>query len=222
MLILYHHWLSPFARKVRLVLHEKKFEVEERLYFDWERDVSFLSLNPTGKVPVITDGKGLTVSDDTAICEYLEELCPTPTLMPGTPAQRAEVRRLVAWFDQKFYQEVTDLLVNEKLLKRVQGVGAPDSRAVRAGRSNIHLHLEYISWLTDRRKWLAGGQMSLADFTAAAHLSLVDYCDDVPWEAHPVAKEWYARMKSRPCFRPLLSEQIPGIPAPRQYADLDF
>jgi glutathione S-transferase len=222
MRILYHHWLSPSARRVRLSVHEKRLNVHEQIQEDWLRDEEFLSLNPAGTVPVLIEQDGSVISDGNTICEYLEEVEPSVPLLPKDPFERAEIRRLVAWFDLKFYAEVSFPLISEKLLKRLIGGSAPDSRAVRAGRSNIHMHLNYIAWLTDRRKWLAGNSLSMADFAAAAHLSLVDYTEDVPWDQHPLAKEWYARVKSRPSFRPLLQDQIPGIPAPRHYADLDF
>jgi len=222
MRILYHHWLSPVARRVRLALHEKRLIVHEQIQEDWVRDENFLALNPAGTVPVLVDEDGQVVSDGNAICEYLEDVNSTPSLIPGNPGQRAEVRRLVAWFDLKFNAEVTYPLVSEKLMKRMIGGSAPDSRSIRAGRANVNIHLDYIAWLTDRRKWLAGNQLTLADFAAAAHISLIDYMGDVPWDQHPLAKEWYVRLKSRPCFRTLLQDQVPGVLPPRHYADLDF
>jgi glutathione S-transferase len=222
MRILYHHWLSPTSRRVRLTVHEKRLTVHEKIQEDWIRDEEFLALNPAGSVPVLIEQDGSVISDGSTICEYLEEVEPDIPLFPGDVFQRAEIRRLISWFDGKFYAEVSYPLISEKLLKRLVGGSAPDSRAVRAGRSNIHMHLNYIAWLTDRRKWLGGNVLSMADFAAASHLSLVDYTEDVPWDQHPLAKEWYARVKSRPSFRPLLMDQIPGIPAPRHYGDLDF
>lgn len=222
MRILYHHWLSPTARRVRLAAREKQLTFHEKIYEDWIRDENFLALNPAGTVPVLVEEDGAILADGNAICEYLEEVEPDIPLLSGTPLQRAEIRRLIAWFDIKFYAEVTYPLVSEKLQKRLMGGSAPDSRLVRAGRANVHTHLDYIAWLTDRRKWLAGDNLTLADFAAAAHLSLIDYTGDIPWDHHELAKEWYARVKSRPCFRPLLQDQIPGIPAPKHYADLDF
>jgi glutathione S-transferase len=82
--------------------------------------------------------------------------------------------------------------------------------------------LDYIGYLTEQRRWIAGDELTLADITAAAHLSCVDYLGDVPWSDHPNAKDWYARIKSRPSFRPLLGDHIPGAPPPPHYADLDF
>lgn len=219
---LYHLWLSPYSRKVRTVLREKKLDFEMKVERVWERRPEFLAMNPAGQVPVLVDEDGLVVVDSVAICEYLEELHPEPILYGRSAGERAEVRRLGAWFDLKFGREVTRNLVGEKIMKRFLGLGEPSSGAIRAGLQNIHYHLEYIGYLADRRNWLAGDDFSLADIAAGAQLSCVDYIGDVPWDQHPRAREWYARLKSRPSFRPLLADHIPGVPPPAHYADLDF
>lgn len=218
---LYHFPLSPFCRKVRLSLAEKRIEVklEEERY--WDQDAEFLRRNPAGKVPVLRlEGKLLTES--AAICEYLEELYPEPSLMPRDPEARYEVRRLVSWFDDKFHNEVTSKLLYERVNKKVMGRGFPDSGNVKAGAKAIKYHLDYMAWLLDHRRWLAGDSMSLADFAAAAHLSALDYISDVDWNRSEVVKDWYAKIKSRPAFRSILADQIPGFPPPQHYADLDF
>jgi glutathione S-transferase len=219
---LYHLWLSPFSRKVRLVLAEKDLDFHMEVEQTWERRREFLALNPTGEVPVLVEPDNTVLADSMAICEYLEEQTPEPNLIGKRPYDRAEVRRLVAWFDQKFNLEVTDKLVKEKVMKRFLGLGEPDSREIRAAQANIHTHLDYITFLTDRRFWLAGEQMTLADIAAAAHISAVDYLGDVPWEDYKSAKNWYARIKSRPSFKGILADSIPGLPAPKHYADPDF
>lgn len=218
---LYHVPLSPFCRKVRLSLAEKKIEVElvEERY--WEADPDFLRRNPAGKVPVIRlDGK--MMSESAAICEYLEETRPTPSLMPSDADGRYEVRRIVSWFDDKFHSEVTSKLLYERVNKKVTGQGYPDSKNVKAGAKAIKYHLDYMTWLLDHRRWLAGDQMSLADFAAAAHLSSLDYISDVDWNRSAVVKDWYAKIKSRPAFRSILADQISGFRPPAHYADLDF
>jgi glutathione S-transferase len=219
---LYHLWLSPFSRKVRVALKEKGLDVELKVEKVWERRPEFLSMNAAGTVPVLVEDDGCTIADSGAICEYLEEVYPERKLMGETPAERAEVRRLLAWFDQKFAREVSDNLYREKIMKRFLRIGEPNSSAIRAGHQNIHYHLDYVAWLTERRRYLAGDRFSLADIAAAAHLSALDYLGDVPWEQHVGAKDWYARIKSRPSFRPLLADHIPGAPPPKHYADLDF
>ena len=218
---LYHVQLSPFCRKVRLSLAEKKVEVElvEERY--WEPSQDFMRRNPAGKVPILKiDGKILTES--APICEYLEDLHPAPALMPKGSAERYEVRRLVNWFDDKFHNEVTSKLLYERVNKKVMGQGYPDSKNVKAGAKAIKYHLDYMAWLLDQRRWLAGDNMTLADFAAAAHLSALDYISDVDWNRSEVVKDWYAKIKSRPAFRSILADQVPGFPPPAHYADLDF
>ena len=132
------------------------------------------------------------------------------------------MRRLVAWFDLKFGLEVTQNLVYERHLKRAMGRGNPDAANIRAGYAALKPHLEHIGWLAETRTWLAGPTISLADFAAAAHLSVLDYANDVDWKYNGAAKDWYARLKSRPAFRPLLSERVSGLTPPSHYDDLDF
>ena len=226
MRLLYHLWLCPFSRKVRIVLGEKKLDFESIIEKVWERREDFLALNPAAEVPVYAedtdDGERLVFADSYAICEYLEEAHPDPALLGGDALERAEIRRLAAWFDLKFHREVTQNLVDEKITKRFLGEGAPSSVAIRAGHANIATHLAYIEYLMARNNWLAGRHFSLADAAAAAQLSCVDYVGDVPWEDFPEAKTWYARVKSRPSMRPLLADHIPGVQPPRHYANLDF
>lgn len=218
---LYHVPLSPFCRKVRLVLAEKKIEVDliEERY--WEQSAEFLRRNPAAKVPVLRTDK-ILLSESHAICEYLEETVPEPPLMPRRPEARAEVRRLVMWFDDKFHHEVTANLLYERVNKKLTGVGYPDSTNVKEGAKRIKFHLDYMGWLLDQRRWLAGDAMSLADFAAAAHLSSLDYIRDVDWNRSPQVKDWYAKIKSRPAFRSILADQVSGFPQPPHYADLDF
>ena len=218
---LYHFPLSPFCRKVRLSLGEKKIEVEliETRY--WEKSPEFMRRNPAGKVPILNiDGKTLTES--AAINEYLEERHPTPALMPTSADGRYEVRRLVSWFDDKFHNEVTSNLLYERVNKKISGQGYPDSGKIKSGAKAIKYHLDYMGWLLDLRRWLAGDAMTLADFAAAAHLSALDYISDVDWDRNANVREWYSKIKSRPAFRSILADQVPGFPPPPHYADLDF
>ncbi|MGE0254528.1 MAG: glutathione S-transferase family protein [Alphaproteobacteria bacterium] len=219
---LYHLVLCPFARKVRVALAEKGLEAVLRAEKVWERRPGFLALNPAGEVPVLVEDDETVVADSTAICEYLDERYEGAKLVPGDAKARAEVRRVALWFDLKFYREVTVNLVDEKVTKRMLGLGAPNSTAIRAGQTNLATHLAYIAWLFERRRWLGGDEFSLADIAAAAQLSCVDYLGDVPWDDCEPARDWYARVKSRPSFRALLADHIPGVPPPRHYADLDF
>ena len=222
MRILYHLPLSPFSRKIRLVLSEKRLPFELRVEKVWERRAEYLDLNPAGTVPTLIEDHGLVIPDSGVIGEYLEDAYPDTPLLGHTLADRIEVRRLVAWFDGKFALEVTRNLLGEKHMKRLAGRGNPDPAAMRTGYLALRYHMQYLGWLAETRKWLAGGALSLADFAAAAHLSSLDFIGDVDWTLSMPAKDWYARMKSRPSFRGLLADRVPGTTPPPHYADLDF
>ena len=230
MLTLFHHPLSPQSRYVRLILGEYGIPVrlvEERF---WDRREEFLLLNPAGEVPVLVAEGQPAVPGAGVIAEFVEEILPPSAapdrLLPAAAADRVEVRRLANWFNAKFEAEVSGPLVLERVFKRYmtreQGGGSPDTDALRAARHTIRSHLAYIGWLARSRDWLAGERMSLADLAAAAHLSAMDYLGEVPWSEDEAAKQWYARVKSRPSFRPLLAETLAGLPPAEHYADLDF
>ncbi len=219
---LYHLWLHPFSRKVRVALTEKQLEFDLRLEKIWERRTEFLSMNPAGDVPVFVEPDGTTLANSWVICEYLEEVYPDINLLGHDPVQKAETRRLIGWFDTKFNREVTDNLVGEKLMKRMLKLGEPHGPSIRAGHANIHYHLDYIGYLTEKRNWLAGEDFSLADITAASHISAIDYIGDVPWDEHQGARDWYSRVKSRPSFRALLADRVPGFVPSIHYENVDF
>lgn len=229
MLTLLQHAFCPHSRFIRLVLAEHRLEarlVDERV---WERREAFLELNPAGTTPVLVEEGHPPVPGAGVIAEYIDETrgaALPQRLLPDDPTARVEVRRLASWFNDKFFAEVSGPMVTERCYKRYmrieQGGGPPDTDAIRAARTNIRYHLAYIGWLVRTRNWLAGEDLSYADLAAAAHLSTVDYLGDVPWSEDEAAKIWYARVKSRPSFRPLLADALPGVPASATYANLDF
>ena len=223
--ILFHFPLDPASRQVRLALGEKRIPFREEQVRYWERPRELLAMNASGLTPVITesDGKGrLTFCESRAILDHLEESHPEPALLGREPGERAEARRLLQWFDRKFDYEVGGFLLHEKMEKRVLGLGAPDLAALRQGREALRAHLVYVEGLLASRDWLAGTRLSLADFAAAAHLSVIDYFGDVPWRDFPIVKTWYMKLKSRPAFRPLLTDRWPGLAPAPHYDDLDF
>lgn len=222
MLTLYHSPLLPHARKIRLMLREKNLAHTLKQEDFWLRRYEFFALNPAGDVPVLLTEKGQPIVSAYAIAEYLDETYPEVQFFGSSPTERAEVRRLVDWFDGKFDREVTQLVLFEKLYKRLMGYGEPSSEAIRAGKKNILYHMDYIAHLLLGRNWLAGEYLTLADISAAAHLSSLDYLGDVPWEQYPSVKEWYALIKSRPAFRELLDDRVPGVRPPEHYTNPDF
>jgi glutathione S-transferase len=222
---LHHFPLDPASRQVRLAMGEKRLafhEVQERY---WERREALEALNPSGLTPVLVEVSGggrVVICESRAILEHLEEAAPEPDLMGRSPAERAETRRLQQWFDRKFDYEVNAFLLHEKMEKRLLGLGAPDLGNLRAGREALKRHMAYIDQLLQDRDWLNGARLSLADFAAAASLSVIDYFGDVPWADFAAVRTWYMKIKSRPCFRPLLADRWPGLAPVAHYDDLDF
>ncbi len=221
MVLLIHHPVSPFSRKVRIAMGEKKMLFVLREEEPWNLSADMYKLNPAGSLPVfLSDGN--VIAGNYAICEYLEEFNREIPLLPQDLKQRAEVRRLVEWFDDKFYKEVYRNIAYEKIHKRFGSGLAPDSRILKIGLNNLNFHLEYLDWLTERNNYLAGENLTLADAAAAAQLSIIDYLGDVPWEGYRNAKLWYSKMKSRPSFKDILKDSVKGILPAKHYANLDF
>ncbi|MEO1489303.1 MAG: glutathione S-transferase family protein [Pseudomonadota bacterium] len=219
---LYQFPLCPFSRKVRLLLSEKNIAYDMLREDPWEPSDMFYNLNPAGRTPVLVDEeRGIVLPDSRAIGEFLEETVDRSPMINGTSVQRAEIRRLVALFDENFYADVTAPLLNERMKKRLFERKPPDSTALSQAMRMAHGHLDYMDWLIDNRPWLAGSTMSLADLAAAAQISVADYLGGIDWGDHPQTRGWYAVFKSRPSFRPLLAERMDSIQPPPHYAQVD-
>ena len=214
--------LCPFSRKVRLLMSEKGIAYELVRENPWDNSDAFWNLNPAGRTPVLHDEeRNLTLCDSRAICEYFEEVDDANRLIVGTAPVRAEIRRLVALFDENLFGDVVAPLLHEKMKKRLILRQPPDGTVLREAMRLAHGHLDYIDWLIDNRPWLGGARMSLADLAAAAQLSVADYLGGIDWSGHEQAQGWYAAFKCRPSFRPLLAERMEVIQPPKHYADLD-
>ncbi|MFM7378449.1 MAG: glutathione S-transferase family protein [Erythrobacter sp.] len=221
MWLLYQFPLCPFSRKIRLLLSEKNIPFDLVREDPWSASDMFFNLNPAGRTPVIADKeRGIIIPDSRSIAEYFEETVDRNPMINGTAAQRAEIRRLVALFDENFYADVTAPLLSERMKKRILRL-PPDSRALREAMKMAHGHLDYLDWLIDNRPWVAGSTMSLADLAAAAQISVADYLGGIDWSGHEQTRGWYAVFKSRPSFRPLLTERMDVIKPPPHYALLD-
>lgn len=227
--MLFHQSFCPHSRFVRLALGEYGVDVQLIEERTWERRHDFLVINPAGTTPVLVVEGQPPVPGAAIIAEYLDEVYGgglERRLLPREAGPRIETRRLMSWFNDKFFVEVSGPLTAERFYKRHMpidaGGGSPNTDVIRAARNNIRYHMAYIGWLVRARDWLAGDRMTYADLAAAAHLSAADYLGDVPWNEDEAAKNWYARVKSRPSFRPILAETLAGLPPSKTYADLDF
>lgn len=219
---LYQFPLCPFSRKIRLLMGEKNIAYEMVREDPWAASEMFFNLNPAGSTPVLVDEeRDVILCDSRAIGEYFEETVDKAPMINGTVANRAEIRRLVALFDENFYADVTAPLLNERMKKRLVLREPPDSRILRQAMKLSHGHLDYMDWLIDNRPWMAGSTLSLADLAAAAQISVADYLGGIDWKGHEQTRGWYSVMKSRPSFRPLLTERMDVIHPPAHYAQVD-
>ena len=230
MATLLHYPLCPFSRSIRLALAECGVEAELTEERPWDWRPAFLEINPAGSLPVLMVDDATPLVGAYAISEYLDETAGADDTatggfrpFPGDEAARAETRRLVDWFHRKFHDEVTAYLVDEKVYRRYgPGGGSPNIEAIRAGARQSALSSHLYRHLAETRQLACRRGLSFADLAAAAHLSALDYLGEVPWEDYDGAKNWYALMKSRPSFRPLLADRVAGFIPSGTYADLDF
>ncbi len=227
---LYHFPLHPPSRMARITLAEKKLKVRETIVNPWAPEDEFLSLTVEGTPPVLVDltqHGTLTISGVRAISEYANDGSKRNPLLSEDAFERAEARRICAWFDERFTAEVDAYILAEKVERAVLSqtqydVGPADPEVLREGRVFLAEHLTYLTSLLETRDWLAGRRYSLGDIAAAAHISCLDFLGEISWREYPELKDWYQKIKSRPAFRPILGDRQPGLRAPRHYTDLDF
>jgi glutathione S-transferase len=206
--------LSPPSRFVRLLIGEKRLVCDLAAPDD-----------ATAHLPVFVDLDGITCEGVWAIVDHLEGTYGEHPMAPEDAATRAEALRLLDWAMSSFQETVTRKIVYEKASQRFTGAPArraPDMNVIRQGRETLLDTLEMIGNNAERRGYLACKECTVADLAVAAHLSALDYFGEVPWSDFPPAAEWYLRMKSRPSFRPLLADRVPGQPPAMHYAELDF
>lgn len=215
--------LCPFSRKIRLMLGEKGVGYELVRELPWQRRDEFIDMNPAGLTPVMVETEQrIMLMDSAAIAEYFEETVAKSPMIAGTAADRAEVRRLVTWFDTQMFGDVVAPLMHERMKKRLVERTAPDAKVLRDAMRMANTHLDYVDYLLDHRNWLGGATLGLADLAAAAHISVADYLGGIDWRGHQQTARWYAGLKSRPSFRPMLSERMEGITPPAHYDKVDF
>jgi len=211
---LIHLTLSPTSRLARLLVGEKRLACDPVLAEDNQ-----------SHLPVFTDLDGTSATGLWAIVDHLEGNYPDHPLMPEDPAARGNALRWLDWAFGPFHEQVTRRIVLEKGAQRFTGAvqrAAPDMNVIRQGREAMRLALKTIGEAAETNGNLAVRECTIADLAVAAHLSALDYFGEIPWSEFPAAAEWYVRMKSRPSFRSLLADKVPGQPPTASYAELDF
>jgi glutathione S-transferase len=205
--------LSPPSRFARLLIAEK------RLSCDWVAPEDLAE-----HLPVFVELDGSRHIGLWAIVDQLEGNYPAHPLTPEEPQPRAESLRLLDWAMGPLLESVTRRIVYERASQRYTGSTsrrAPDMEIVRTGRDALRTALAEVGGMAERNGCLASRDCSLGDLAVAANLSAIDYFGEVPWSEFPAAAEWYMRIKSRPAFRTLLADRVPGQPPAAHYPDLD-
>jgi glutathione S-transferase len=211
---LIHLMLSPSCRLARLLVAEKRVTCDPVQAED--------ARNP---MPVFIDMDGTRAEGLWSIVDHLESHYPDHPLAPADDAERRASLRWLDWAMGPLHEQVTQRIVYEKAGQRFTGAPgrrAPDMNVIRAGREELRLALAAIGKAAETNGNLAGRNVSLGDFAVAAHLSALDYFGEAPWNEFPAAAEWYVRLKSRPSFRSILADRVPGQPPVSHYAELDF
>lgn len=222
---LYHHTLCPFSRKVRTHMNCKNLEYELLSENFWLKNKDLIALNPAGQVPILRDlANDNVISGSDTIIEYLEEKYNQENnFLGGCFSSRAEVRRLQNWFDDKFYAEVTSPIIHERYLNRfLPDAKAPNPNILSIARNNLAVHFSYIDFLLQNSRYLAGENISVADFAAAGQISVLDYFSDINWQYYENVKEWYSMIKSQKSFSEILKDSVSTVTPPNWYSKLDF
>ncbi len=219
---LYHHPVCPLSRQIRLYLRELNINFDLIREEYWLQNTEFLKLNPAGTLPILQESSGITICGIYPITEYLNDKYPNFQFFNENSDINIEVRRMLVWFNDKFYREVTKIIIDEKFIRLMAGLGAPKTELLKKANANLSHHLNYLTQILEQKSFFASNQISSADVAASCHLSVLDYFGEINWDKYPVIKDWYSTLKSRPSFRVLLSDQLPGFAPSITYADLDF
>jgi glutathione S-transferase len=223
MLTLLYHPVCPHSLFVRLALRTYGLPVRQVVERIWQRREEFLILNPAGTTPVLVIEGQLPVPGASIIAEYLDEVYGGEIgrcrLLPHDTRERIEVRRLMYWFNNKFFDEVTGTIIAERhkqFMPFDAGEGSPDYHVIRAAAEKMPHHLAYLASLLEHdRDWLVGDWMTYGDLAAAAHLSVAGYLSDIHWTENGAVRPWYERVWSRPEFQTVLSENWCIAPQPK-------
>jgi glutathione S-transferase len=223
---LHYYSLCAFSRTALFALSEKKLDFSLKITRFWDKNSGLCELNSFGRLPVLIDLNGTVIAGIYAVLEYLEEKYEENHILSQDTVERAEARRIFQWMNEDFSAEVTSILVFEKGIKRFfvsqEKSSAPSSAVLKQVKEACNYYIKQIEWFIERRKWLAGDTFSIADIAVAAHFSIIDYFGNIAWEYYPFARDWYARIKSRPSFKRVLSDKIPGIQPVSYYSNPDF
>ena len=221
MITLYHYYLCPSSRYIRLIIEEHKISYQTQLENYWKPQKDFLQLNPAGHLPVLINEESFPVIGANACVEYIKDLQSRPNLFVDDYREKAEINRLVHWFDVIFKKEVFDPIIYEKVFSRIVDNITPNSENIRAALNNLDFHIQYLNYLLNSKKYFIKDEVTYLDFLAAANFSVLDYLGLLNLNSYKNIREWYFKIKSRLSFKILLKDQIVGLNPHENYKNID-
>ena len=222
MITLYHYYLCSSSRYIRLILEEHKISYQTQLENYWKPQNDFLELNPAGHLPVLVNEENFPVIGANACVEYIKDLELRSNFFVENYKEKAEINRLVHWFEVIFKKEVFDPIIYEKVYSRIVENITPNSENIRAALQNLDFHIQYFNYLLNNKNYFIKDELTYLDFLAAANFSVLDYLGLLNLKSHESIREWYLKLKSRPSFRTLLKDQIVGLNPHENYKNMDI
>ena len=222
MITLYHYYLCSSSRYIRLILEEHKISYDTQLENYWKPQTDFLKLNPAGHLPVLVNEENFPVVGANACIEYVKDLEVRSKLFVNDYREKAEINRLVHWFDVIFKKEVFDPIIYEKIFSGILDNITPNSENIRAALNNLDFHIQYFNYLLNSKNYFIKDDLTYLDFLAAANFSVLDYLGVLNFKDYENIKEWYFKIKSRPSFKTLLKDQIVGLNPHENYKIIDI
>jgi glutathione S-transferase len=187
---------SPYARKVRIALAEKKIEYDLIEESPWTGETTVSSYNPLGKVPVFVLDDGTTLFDSRVIVEYLDTVSPVSRLIPEPSRQRIGVRRWEALADGICDAAVAIALENKR------AAGKQDRHWLERQRRKVDLGLQELARELGEKAWCNGEGYSLADIATGCALGYLDLRHAaIDWRAaYPNLVKLADKLSKRPSF----------------------
>lgn len=194
---------SPYARKIRVILLEKKLACEQIVDLPHEPTAKVGEFNPLGKVPTLVTDDGEVFFDSPVIADYLETLDVEPALLPSDRLEAVRVKQLEA---------LADGVLDAAVIVLLEGRRAPEqqSEAVKARQwGKVERGLAALQKLAEGKTWLAGGRLSLADISVAVMIGWLDarFSDYGVAKHYPQLAAWAAPILARPSFQ----QTIPAV-----------
>ncbi len=197
---------SPYVRKVRVVMAEKKLDYQFVLEDVWAEASAISEANPLGKVPCLVMDGGEAVFDSRVIVEYLDMLSPVGKLIPATGRERVEVRT---------WEALADGLLDAAILARMELTWAhrtPEQRSaawVERQMDKVHAAIEAMSRGLGERPWCAGQHLSLADIAVGCALGWLEFrFPQIAWREE---RPNLARLVDKLAQRPSFAETVPRL-----------